>query len=129
MIIGGIILTIIMFLLLIGLVILGDSAFLPLFIFHVVVFLCLSIAGFVVGIIAAKKEPSVVTGGVGTGVYGFFILYTLWFIFKIIIPLLPIATPGVKLIWLITLLIMILCNTLGLIGGIKQLLAGTSGGA
>jgi hypothetical protein len=129
MIISGIILAFLMIVLLIGLLILGDSSLVNLFIVRVILFLCLSIGGFVIGLVAAKKEPSTVVGGIGTGIYGFFLLATLVFIFRIILPLLPAATPGVKLVWLVSLLIMIACESLGLAGGIKQLLAGTSGGA
>ncbi len=129
MIISGVILAFLMIVLMIGLLILGDSVYVNLFIVRVIFFLCLSIGGLVIGIVAAKKEPSTVVGGIGTGIYGFFILVTVVFIFRMILPLLPVATPGVKLVWLLSLLIMLTCESLGLTGGIKQLLAGTSGGA
>ena len=91
------------------------------------IYLILSIAILIVGIIARNKEGYAI-GGVALGVTAGTFIYNLWYIFIIMIPNLVAVPPLMTMVVLVTLFIITILIILGIVGGILKLVhAGQTG--
>ncbi len=105
------------------------KALILVFLSRLVFYLVVTIVWFILAIVGKKKGEHLGLGIASTVVTGFLLLWTIWFLFRVIFPILPLIPPTMSLVIVMSMIIIVALISLGTIGGVLKIIAAHSSGA